>query len=105
MENDIEKLKAELKHKKDKVGYILEKYPKARDDYSELYLKWMQIFGGLPYLDRDIFLAVIHALKDLETVGRMARKFWEKGMYLPSDPKILKRHRREVAFRRVIKQV
>lgn len=105
MENDIEKLMKELKYKKDKVGYILEKYPRARDDYAELYLKWMQIFGGLPYLERDLFLTIIHSLKDLETVGRMARKYWEKGLYLPSDPKILKRRKREVIFREVIKQV
>jgi len=101
-------VKEHLVKVKDKVKYILEKYPEARNDDRYLWLMYVREFE--PELSKYIRYIPYNVLKNtisFETLRRTRQKIQnEEGLYLPTDPSVIKRRRRmESAMRRVIHEV
>ncbi len=81
-------LAEKLKQTKERVAWILEHYPSARNSDTLLEFLYLRIFEGIdiPYVTWERLSRI-----SLETVTRMRRKLNEEGLYLPTDPEILKK--------------
>lgn len=95
----------DLKTKKERVKYLLERYPHARD--NDFYLMWLylKIFEGLPlpYLDWKI-IEILDG--STESVRRVRQKIQnEDKLFLPSVEVQHKRRMKQEAIRKVIKGV
>jgi len=103
-----DRLLVELKTVKDRVMYILSKYPETRNNDLYLWLIYVRTFE--PELSKYIKFIPYDVLKkavSFETIRRVRQKIQnEMGMYLPTDPQVLrKRMRKAEAMRRVIHEV
>jgi hypothetical protein len=98
-EDEVRRLIADLKQKKNQVALILEKYPKTRNSDFLLTWTWLRLcpkvdVPKLPYKTvRDLCGA-------LETVRRVRQKLNEECRYLPTDPVVLKKRRRKAEHMR-----
>lgn len=94
-DEDVEKLINKFKTVMERVEYILRNYPESRNDDFYLYILYLRLFDReVARYIRFIPLDVIRRATRPETVRRARQKIQEKGKYLPTDPKILKRRRR-----------
>ena len=100
-------LKEKLKTVKERVEYILEHYPEARNDDFYLYILYVRLFE--PQLSQYIDYIPYNIIKRstrFESVRRARQKIQEEGRLLPTDPKILRKRRRLAeAYRKVIPQL
>jgi len=97
-------LRERLKTVKERVEWILANYPEARNDDFYLYLLYIRCFE--PKLSGYIKFIPFNLVKSatrFETIRRCRQKLQEQGLYLPTDPKVL-RKRRKLAeiYRRVM---
>jgi len=84
-----------LKTVKERVEYILENYPEARNDDFYLYLIYVRLFepklsGYIKYIPFNL----VKTATRFETIRRCRQKLQEQGQYLPTDPKILRKRRK-----------
>jgi len=102
-----EQLLERLRTTKDRVLYILERYPETRNDDRYLWLIYIRLF--CPEMSRYIKFIPYSVLKNavqFETIRRVRQRIQEAGLYLPTDPKVAKRRKRlSEAYRKVIKRV
>ncbi|MCD6235699.1 MAG: hypothetical protein J7J94_01725 [Thaumarchaeota archaeon] len=93
-----------LKTVKERVEYLLEHYPEARNDDFYLYILYIRHFE--PELSRYIDYVPFNIIKRstrFESVRRARQKIQEEGHYLPTDPKILRKRRKLAeAYRKVM---
>ena len=109
-EEEVQKFLANLKHLKDRVEYILAKFPFTRNSDELLYLMLLKVF--YPDVLKKLGVASLHGyfpedlasqLPKFETVSRVRRKLNEQGLYLPTDLEVLERRKRkEALFRRAV---
>lgn len=97
-----------LRTVKERVLYILDKYPETRNNDLYLWLIYVRLFE--PELSKYIKFIPYDVLKKavaFETIRRVRQKIQnELGLYPPTDPKVIKRRRRkEEAMRKVIHKV
>ena len=102
--DEEEQLLEKLKTVKERVEWILQKYPNARN--SDLYLTiiYLRKFTELGKYIKFIPYEVIKKYDGIfETIRRTRQKIQEEGKYLPTDPNVL-RKRRKLAekFRKVM---
>jgi hypothetical protein len=92
----------DLKTAKDRVRFLLERYPATRGNDSYLCWLYLKAFAqlNLPYLEFEKFYSF-----NFETITRVRRLIQAKGELLPSDSAVLARRRKEEAFHHVINQV
>jgi len=107
MSNNIEYLRQKLRTVKERVEYILEKHPNARNSDLYLIILYLRYFTELGKYIKYIPYEVIKQYDGItETIRRMRQKIQEEGRYLPTDPKVLKRRRKLYElYRRAIKGV
>jgi len=104
---DIHKLRNKLRTVKERVEYILEKHPNARNSDLYLIILYLRYFTELGKYIRYIPYEVIKQYDGItETIRRMRQKIQEEGRYLPTDPEVLRRRRKLYElYRRAIKGV
>ncbi len=99
----VDEVLQELRTVKDRVLYLLEKYPATRDNdfyLQYLYLKYFHQLP-LPYLDYEMFKGV-----SLESVRRVRQKIQnEEHRYPSSSITRFTRKARSQAFRKAITQI
>jgi len=101
-------LREEFKTIEERVRYILENYPATRNDDFYLCLIYIRLF--CPELSKYIKFIPWEVFKNarisFESITRARRKIQERGEYLPTDPKVLRRRRKlEKAYRNVMPTV
>ena len=80
---------------KERVEYILQHYPEARNDDFYLYLIYVRLFEPeLSGYIRFIPLDLVKTATRFETIRRIRQKIQEEGRYLPTDPQILEKRRK-----------
>lgn len=97
-----------LRTVKDRVLYILDKYPETRNNDLYLWLIYVRLFE--PELSKYIKFIPYDVLEksiSFETIRRLRQKIQnDLGLYPPTDPKVLRRRRRKAeAMRKVINKV
>jgi len=105
LSEEEELLLEKLRTVKDRIEYLLRKYPEARN--SDMYLLILYIRNFVPELSkyiRYIPYEIIRKYEGLpESVRRARQKIQEEGRYLPTDPEVLRKRRRLAEkFRKVI---
>ena len=101
--SEEEQLLEKLRTVKERVEYILEKYPNARNSDLYLTILYLRKFTELGRYIKYIPYEVIKKYDGIfETIRRTRQKIQEEGKYLPTDPNVL-RKRRKLAekFRKV----
>ena len=102
-----EELLRKLKTTKERVRYIMERYPETRNDDFYLYLMYLRLF--VPELSRYIGFIPYELIRKAprpETIRRVRQKIQEAGELLPTDPRVLeKRKKLSKAYRRIIHRV
>jgi len=80
-----------LRTVKDRVEWILSKFPSARNSDTMLQFIYLRTFEGIniPYVEWEKISKL-----SLETVRRMRQKLQEEGKYLPTDPAVIERRKR-----------
>ena len=105
--SEEENLAEKLKTVKERVEYLLERYPESRNDDFYLYILYVRHFE--PELSRYIEYIPFEIIKRstrFETIRRCRQKLQEQGLYLPTDPKVLRKRRKLAeAYRRVMPQL
>ena len=100
-------LREKLKTVKERVEWILANHPEARNDDFYLYILYVRTFEPelSKYIDYIPF-EIIKRSTRFETIRRCRQKLQEQGLYLPTDPKVLRKRRKLAeAYRRVIPQL
>ena len=106
--NEVSEVKNKLETVIDRVRFLLEKYPEARN--SDFYLTILYIRRFVPELAKYIkFIPykVIRRYEGLfESIRRARQKVQERGEFLPTDPQVLKRRRKLAQlYRKTIPQL
>ena len=100
-QKEVKKFKKKYREWESKVIYILEKFPFTRNSDELLYLMLIKIY--YPDILKKLGVAALHKwipeklaeeLPKFETISRIRRKLNEQGLYLPTDPEVLRRRRR-----------
>ena len=104
-DNEEDEILNRLKKMKDKVEYLLQKYPNSRN--SDFYLIILYIRKFIPELAgffRYIPYNIIKKYDGLfESIRRCRQKIQEEGRFLPTDPEVLKRRRKLAEkFRKIV---
>ena len=95
MYNDVENLRQRLRTVKERVEYILEKHPNARNSDLYLIILYFRYFTELGKYIKYIPYDIIKKYDGItETIRRMRQKIQEEGRYLPTDPEVLKKRRK-----------
>ena len=81
----------QLRKVKERISFILDKYPPTRDDDRVLLRYYYRIFE--PYVTLKV--SELTAMTTPESITRCRRKVQEKGQFMPSDQVAGKRRRRE----------
>lgn len=104
---DVNRLKEKLRTVKERVEYLLDKYPNARNSDLYLIILYLRYFTELGQYIKYIPYEIIKQYDGItETVRRMRQKIQEEGRYLPTDEKVLRRRRKLYElYRRTIKGV
>ena len=98
----------ELKTVKQRVEYLLERYPYTRNDDRYLIILYIRHFCPklskyIKFIPYDVFKEEV---PNFETITRARRKIQEEGRFLPTSPRVMRRRRRrEKIIRRVIHHV
>ncbi len=95
-----EELAEKLTRITDRIKWILEHYPSARNSDTLLEFVYLRIFEGIdiPYISWERLSQI-----SMESITRCRRKLNEKGLYLPTDPEVLrKRNRLEEDYRKIM---
>ena len=104
LDEEEQQLLNKLKTVKERVEWILQKYPNARN--SDLYLTiiYLRKFTELGKYIKFIPYEVIRKYDGIfETIRRTRQKIQEEGKYLPTDPSVLRRRRKlAMKLRRVL---
>ena len=100
-----ESLLEKLSTAKERIEYLLRKYPEARN--SDFYLLILYIRNFVPELSKYIKYIPYEVIRKYdgltETVRRARQLVQSEGRYLPTDPEILRKRRRLAEkFRKVI---
>jgi len=94
--NDVTEVKNKLETVIDRVRYLMEKYPDARN--SDFYLSILYVRRFVPELARYIGFIPYRVIRKyeglFESIRRARQKIQEKGELLPTDPEVLKRRRK-----------
>lgn len=69
---------AKISKEREKVAYILEKYPESRNSDNYLYRIYAQVYHG-------ILLPPIEELTSFESISRQRRFLQAKGLFLAED--------------------
>ena len=104
---DVNRLRERLRTVKERVEYLLDKYPNTRNSDLYLIILYLRYFTELGKYIKYIPYDVIKKYDGItETIRRMRQKIQEEGRYLPTDPEVLKRRRKLYElYRRAIKGV
>jgi ribosomal protein S17E len=105
LDDEERQLLDKLKTVKERVEYLLAKYPDARN--SDFYLTILYIRHFVPELAQYIKYIPYNIIKKydglFESIRRARQKIQEEGRYLPTDPEVLRKRRRLAEkYRRVI---
>lgn len=105
MEQNPEELELykRLQTVKERVEYILNRYPNTRNNDFYLWLIYVRLFE--PELKKYIKFIPYELIKKItpfSTIWRMRRKIQEEGRYLPTDPEILKKRRKLAKLHRKV---
>lgn len=79
----------DLKTIKEKVAYVLDRYPSTRNSDLKLIANYMQIFHNIKTL-RDWAIHADTVRVTPETIRRTRQALNMKGMYMPTSHKVLK---------------
>lgn len=77
----------DIKHKVDKVRFIMEHFPDARNNDNYLCVQYWKLVDGVKDID-DII-----ASTKPEVIRRARQKIQESGILLPTDPDVARRRR------------
>ena len=99
-----QQLLEKLRTVKERVEYLLERYPNARNSDLYLIILYLRKFTELGKYIKYIPYEVIKKYDGImESIRRSRQKIQEEGRFLPTDPDVLKRRRRLAEkFRKVI---
>jgi len=90
-----------LRTHKERVKYILSRYPSSRN--SDTYISWLylRLFHGikLPWLTWEQLMAI-----NFESIRRARQLIQAEGLYPPTDQVAAKRRRKQAAMRRLLAQ-
>ena len=102
-----EELLSKLTTIKDRVRWLLVKYPNSRNSDLYLTILYLRHFTDLGKYIKHIPYALIKKYDGIfESIRRTRQKIQEKGILLPTDPKVLKRRRKLAKmYRKVIPQL
>ncbi len=95
-------LASRLKTVKQRVEWILDKYPSARANDTLLVFIYLRKFYGIQisYVEWQKLRSI-----SVESITRMRRKLQEEGKYLPDDDVLNRRRTAEKSYRHTIKRV
>jgi len=104
IDEEEQQILEKLKTVKERVEYILRKYPNARNSDLYLTILYLRKFTELGKYIKYIPYNVIKKYDGIfESIRRSRQKLQEEGKYPPTDPEVLRRRRRLAEkFRRVI---
>ena len=104
LENELFK---KLKTTRQRVEYLLQRYPKARESDFYLIILYLRKFTELGQYIRHIPFSLIRKYEGIfETIRRIRAKLQSEGKYLPENPDVLKRRKKlGKVMRKVIKEV
>ena len=107
LDEEEEELLEKLKTVKERVEYLLRKYPDARNSDLYLTILYLRKFTELgKYIDYIPYNVIRKYEGVFETIRRTRQKIQEEGYYLPTDPKVLKKRRKLAEmYRRVMPKV
>jgi len=95
LDEEEEELLEKLRTVKDRVEYLLARYPDARNSDLYLTILYLRKFAELGKYIRYIPYNVIKKYEGIfETIRRTRQKIQEQGKYLPTDPEVLKRRKK-----------
>lgn len=95
LDEEEEELLEKLRTVKDRVEYLLARYPDARNSDLYLTILYLRKFTELGKYIRYIPYNVIKKYEGIfETIRRTRQKIQEQGKYLPTDPEVLKRRKK-----------
>jgi|GEM_PF-3060670 len=96
-----------LKTVKQRVEYLLRKYPKARESDFYLIILYLRKFTPLGrYIEHIPFELMREYEGIFETIRRVRARLQSQGKYLPENPEVLKRRKKlGKVMKRVIKEV
>lgn len=107
MEEDLQTLYRKLKTTKERVEWLLQRFPETRNDDFYLYLLYIRYF--CPELSNYIKFIPYDLVKKAprpETIRRVRQKIQEEGRLLPTDPKVLKKRKKLARlYRKVIHHI
>ena len=83
----------DLKKTRERVSYILDKFPHTRNCDLHLISKYMKEFHAINRLDEWAARAT-EVKVSFESIRRVRQKLNEQGLYLPTDPEILEQRGR-----------
>lgn len=95
LDEEEEELLEKLRTVKDRVEYLLARYPDARNSDLYLTILYLRKFTELGKYIRYIPYNVIKKYDGVfETIRRTRQKIQEEGRYLPTDPEVLRRRKK-----------
>ena len=95
LDEEEEELLEKLRTVKDRVEYLLARYPDARNSDLYLTILYLRKFTELGKYIRYIPYNVIKKYEGIfETIRRTRQKIQEQGKYLPTDPEVLKKRKK-----------
>ena len=101
----VEELRERLSTAKERVEFLLGRYPKARECDLYLLILYLRRFTELGKYIKYIPYEVIKKYCGVqETIRRVRQKVQEEGRFLPTDPEVLRKRRRLAEAMRVAVQ-
>jgi len=92
--NEIDEKVEELKTVEERVRWLLEKHPQARNSDIYLIILYWRKFDGLPLWFPKNYIFGDEKVTSPASIVRARRKIQERGELLPTDPEILRKRRR-----------
>lgn len=107
LDEEEEELLEKLRTVKDRVEYLLARYPDARNSDLYLTILYLRKFTELGRYIRYIPYNVIKKYDGVfETIRRTRQKIQEEGRYLPTDPEVLKKRKKLAEkYRKIINRL
>jgi len=107
LNEEEEELLEKLRTVKDRVEYLLARYPDARNSDLYLTILYLRKFTELGRYIRYIPYNVIKKYDGVfETIRRTRQKIQEEGRYLPTDPEVLKKRKKLAEkYRKIINRL
>lgn len=98
----------DLRSLKDRAYYVLEKFPETANDDELLYFRLAEEFLGveIPSAIFESYIRPIIQSFDFGSIRRIRQAAQERGLFLPTDPKVAeKRRRRSRVYPEALKEV